>query len=143
MSLLRVLLCGVLLLTACAGALAAGNTEKPYQKFYREGVAANKAGKLDEAITLYSKALATKKDSADLYFVRGRAYKQRDRYDLAISDFSKAIELNPRYAEAYNHRGIIFVGKGDRKRATADFNSACALGQKDSCANLEKLKGMK
>lgn len=143
MPLLRTMLCCALLLMVCSGALAAGNTEKPYQKLYREGVAANKAGRLDEAIALYSKAIATKKDSADLYFVRGRAYKQRDQYDLALSDFSRAIELNPRYAEAYNHRGILFVGKGDRKRAAADFKIGCALGQKDSCANLEKLRGMK
>lgn len=141
MSFLRAMLCCVLLLTACGGALAAQNVEKPYQKLYREGVAANKAGKVDEAIALYTKAIAIKKDSADLYFVRGRAYKQRDKFDLALADLSKAIELNPRYADAYNHRAILFVGKGDRKRAEADFRTGCALGNKDCCANLEKLKG--
>jgi tetratricopeptide (TPR) repeat protein len=117
--------------------------EKPYQTLYKQGVAANKKGDLDEAIRLYSKAIAVKTDSADLYFVRGRAYRQKDQYDAAIKDFDKAIALRPNFAEAYNHRGVTRIGKGEQDKARADFKKACELGSSDGCANLKRAEGRK
>jgi tetratricopeptide (TPR) repeat protein len=134
-------LAGTLCLFALCSPLSAA--EKPYQTLYKQGVAANKKGDLDEAIRLYTKAIATKTDSADLYFVRGRALRQKDQYDAAIKDFDKAVALRPNFAEAYNHRGVTRVGKGEQDKAKIDFKKACELGSSDGCANLKRAEGRK
>jgi len=137
MLLARIVICGIFVFGICIQATAA---EKEYVKLYKQGVAANKKGDLDEAIRCYSKALSLKSDSYGLYFVRGRAYRQKDQYDKSVSDLTRAISLKPSYAEAYNHRGVAFIGKGEKQKAIADFKKACELGSKDGCANVEKLK---
>jgi tetratricopeptide (TPR) repeat protein len=141
MQLARFVICGIIIFGLCGPAAAAAKEDA--MKLYRQGVAANKKGELDEAIRCYSKAISLKSDSAALFFVRGRAYRQKDQYDNAVSDFTRAIVLNPRYAEAYNHRGVTYIGKGEQQKAMADFKKACDLGYKDGCANIQKLKGMK
>lgn len=136
---LRCIVC-VIFFSLSSQAIAA---EKEYEILYKQGVAANKKGNLDEAIRFYSKAIDLKSDSAALFFVRGRAYKEKGLLDNAISDLTRAISLKPRYAEAYNHRGVTYIGKGQKQPAMADFKKACELGYRDGCANVQKLKGMK
>jgi len=136
MSFLKAIICAMYLMFMYSPADAA---EKEYQKLYRLGVEANKKGNFDEAIRYYSKAIAIKPDSADLYFVRGRAYRQTSQLDSAINDFTKAISLRPPHAEAYNQRGVTYIGKGDNRKALADFKKACKLGNNDACANVRKL----
>ena len=133
----RIVICGILFFGICHQATAA---EKEYEKLYKQGVAANKKGDLDEAIRCYSRAISLKSDSYALYYVRGRAYRQKDQYDKAVSDLTRAITLKPGYAEAYNHRGVTFIGKGDKQKALADFRKACELGSKDGCGNVDKIK---
>ena len=118
---------------------AAGNA----QKLYQQGVELNKKGDYAGAIGYYTRAIALKKNSAALYYVRGRAYRQNDQLDLAEKDLSKAIALKPGYADAYNHRGIAYVGLGKKKEALADFTKACKMGNTDACANEKKFKAMK
>jgi tetratricopeptide (TPR) repeat protein len=137
MLLARIVICGAVIFALSSQAHA---TEKEYVKLYKQGVAANKKGDLDEAIHCYSKAISLKSDSYALYFVRGRAYRQKDQYDKAVSDLTRAITLKPDYAEAYNHRGVTFIGKGEKQKAIADFQKACELGSKDGCANVRKFK---
>jgi tetratricopeptide (TPR) repeat protein len=141
MQLVRVVICGILIFGLCGP--AAATPKEDVKKIYQQGVAANKKGDLNEAIRLYSKAISLRPDSADLFFVRGRAYRQNNQYDNAVSDLTRAIALNPRYAEAYNHRGVTYIGKGEKQKAMADFSKSCDLGYKDGCANVRKLQGMK
>lgn len=119
--------------------VSAAIAQKEYQTLYKKGVEQNKKGNFKEAINLYSQAIAKKSDSPELFFVRGRAYRQNDQYDEALRDFDKAIALKPAYAEAYSQRGVLFIGKGDSSRARSDFKKACELGNQDGCANLKKL----
>ena len=122
---------------------AGGNEKQDYKALYRQGVEYNKQGKLDEAISYYTKALSLKPDSPELYFVRGRAFRQKEDHDRALSDFNKALTLNPGYAEVYNQRGVVYVGKGQNSLAEADFKKACSLGHQDACSNLKRLQGKK
>jgi tetratricopeptide (TPR) repeat protein len=137
MLLARTVICGIIFFGICIQATAA---EKEYEKLYKQGVAANKKGELDEAIRCYSKAISMKNDSSALYYVRGRAYSQNGDYDKAVSDLTKAISLKSGYAEAYNHRGVTYIGKGDKQKALADFRKACELGSNNGCANVDKFK---
>jgi tetratricopeptide (TPR) repeat protein len=140
MFLARIVICGILFFGFCIQATAA---EKEYVKLYKQGVAANKKGDLDEAIRCYSRAISLKSDSSGLYYVRGRAYSEKGEYDKAFSDLTRAIALKPRYAEAYNHRGATNLGKGDKQKALADFRKACELGSNNGCGNVEKFKRVK
>lgn len=137
MNLARVVISFALVFSISTQAMA---LEKEYEKLYKQGVAANKKGNLDEAIRCYSKAIALKPDSSPLFYVRGRAFSQNGEYDKAIADFSKAVALKPDYAEAYNHRGVNQIGKGEMQKALADFNKACQLGSSNGCANVKKFK---
>ena len=134
MSLLRMVVF-LLCMSSAVAALAAG--DKDYKELYRRGVEFNKKGEFAEAIKLYSKAIALKKDSAPLYFVRGRAYGQNKQHDLAVQDQDKAIVLKPDYAEAYNIRGVAHLALQQKEKAKADFKKGCSLGLKDACANLK------
>jgi tetratricopeptide (TPR) repeat protein len=116
--------------------------EKEYQTLYKQGVEQNKKGNFKEAINLYSQAIAKKPDSAELYFVRGRSFRQNEQYDDAFRDFEKAITLKPKYAEAYSQRGVLFIGKSDNEKARKDFKKACDLGYSEGCGNLKKLEEM-
>lgn len=133
----RIVICGIFFFGICIQATAA---EKEYEKLYKQGVAANKKGDLDEAIRFYSKAISMKNDSSALYYVRGRAYCQNGEYDKAVGDLTRAVTLKPGYAEAFNHRGVTYIGKGEKQKALADFRKACELGSKNGCANVEKFK---
>jgi tetratricopeptide (TPR) repeat protein len=137
MYLSRIAICFALVFSISTQAMA---VEKEYEKLYKQGVAANKKGNLDEAIRCYSKAIALKPDSSPLFYVRGRAYSQHGEYDKAINDFTRAVTLKPDYAEAYNHRGVNHIGKGEMQKAMADFNMACKLGSSNGCANVNKFK---
>lgn len=116
--------------------------EKEYLALYKKGVEQNRKGNLKAAINLYSQAIAQKPDSPELFFVRGRAYRQNEQYDEAFKDFDKAIALKPTYAEVYSQRGVLFIGKGDKAKARSDFKKACVLGYTDGCANLKRLDEM-
>jgi len=118
-------------------------TEPEHQKFYHLGVEANKQGNLDQAIRYYSQAIALKPKTAQLYFVRGRAYKQHGDLDKAIADLTRAIELKADYPEAYNNRGVAYIGKKLEQKARADFEKACGLGSQEGCANAKKLQPAK
>ncbi|HWI40228.1 MAG TPA: tetratricopeptide repeat protein [Verrucomicrobiae bacterium] len=110
-----------------------------YRALYRKGVELNKKGDLKGAIAWYSKAIELKKDSADLYYVRGRAYKEDEQLARALEDLGKAIALKPDYADAYNHRGAIHAVQGKGELAKADFRKSCDLGNAGGCANLKIL----
>lgn len=123
--------------------LAHAAPQKEYQTLYKKGVEQNRKGNFKEAITLYSRAIEKKPDSPELFFVRGRAYRQNEQYDEALRDLDRAIALKPNYAEAYSQRGVLQIGRGDTAKARSDFKKSCDLGNQDGCANLKKLDGMK
>jgi hypothetical protein len=58
MLLFRIVMCALCLFAVGATVAAAG--DKDYKEFYRRGVESNKKGEIDEAIRLYSKAIALK-----------------------------------------------------------------------------------
>jgi len=132
---MRTVVAVIALCAITATAFAAGET---YRDLYREGVEANKKGDLDRAVALYTKAIALKGDSPELYYVRGRALRQKDRLEDAVRDFDKAISLKPGYAEAWNQRGAVYIGLGKKEKSLADFKKACELGSTNGCLNLKK-----
>lgn len=131
---MRTALACILVFIATVPAFAA----ETYHDLYRQGVEANKKGDLDGAVTLYTRVIALKGDSPELYYVRGRVLRQKDRLEDAIRDFDKAISLKPGYADAWNQRGVTYIGLGKMEKSLADFKKSCDLGSPDGCLNLKK-----
>ena len=115
-------------------------TKKPSDSlvYARAAVDAHKAGDLDQAIELYSKAievggLADEK-LAFAYNNRGAAQKGKGFYDLAIEDYSSAIRLRPGYARSYYNRAISYASTGSYELAIKDYGTAIELKPENASA---------
>jgi tetratricopeptide (TPR) repeat protein len=102
------------------------------------GLAAYNRGEYDEAIRLYTQAIAAGDLSQEnlhvAYVNRGSAWHRKGDYDRAIADYTKAIELDPKYTIAYYGRGLSCQNKGDYDRAIADYTKAIELDPKYASA---------
>ena len=67
-----------------------------------DALAASNAGRYDEAIAGFQKALETNPMCAPCYYNIGYAYTQKKDYDNAETNYKKAIEQKADYADAYS-----------------------------------------
>jgi len=86
------------------------------------------AGKGKEAAQSYTDAIKLLPDNADLYFMRGNAYKQIPLPDGAMEDFLKALAINPDHASALNNVGAARGREGKKEQGCEDLKRACRLG---------------
>lgn len=96
----------------------------------KEALDSHKAGRLKEAVEVYTEAITKHPGSAEAYNWRGMAYDDLGDLDKALVDFNKAIELSPNYADAYNNRGEVHRKKKMYPQAMADFRKAATLDNK-------------
>jgi tetratricopeptide (TPR) repeat protein len=92
-----------------------------------EALEDQKAGRLKEAVEIYTEVIAKDPRSAEAYNWRGMAYEDLGQLDQALEDFNKAIEIAPDYADAYNNRGEIYRKKNTIPQAVADYRKAAEL----------------
>lgn len=88
------------------------------------GLESHKAGKLKDAIEIYTEVLRKTPQSAEALNWRGMAYDDLNQLDDALADFNKAIDLSPKYADAYNNRGEVYRKKKKFDQALADYRMA-------------------
>jgi len=101
--------------------------ETPGEMFNRDGNDLARSGKLQEAISLYDRAIAIEPDYDEPYYNRGKAKLMLRDYASAIADFDIAIKLAPNKADAFNNRGIAKKKSGDISGAISDYTKALAL----------------
>ncbi len=88
---------------------------------------------LDEAISLFSKALAVYPQSVDAYSSRGLSYLERGRdgdASRAIADLTQAMARAPEAVSAHINRAVAFMERdqmGDLRQALTDLNRALGL----------------
>jgi tetratricopeptide (TPR) repeat protein len=85
------------------------------------------AGRANEAIRCFSRAIELKTGYFDALNNRGAAYTQTGQIVEAIGDFDKAIALKPAFAEAYNNRGAAYLNVGRLDEAIRDYSRAIEL----------------
>jgi tetratricopeptide (TPR) repeat protein len=107
------------------------NDAQPYNV---RGAVLGRAGRNEEALADFDKALAIDPNFAQAYANRGLIHRQLKRYDRALADYNKAIEIDPNYAAAYVGRGMVKRAKGDALAALEDFNKAIEIKPDDSQA---------
>lgn len=95
--------------------------------YYNRGVLFSAAGKYEEALKDYSKALMLKPDSWMTYYNRALVLSQLGRPLEAVDDLSRAIGLNPDDPDVYNNRGIAYAKLGDFEAAITDFKKSIEL----------------
>jgi hypothetical protein len=103
-----------------------------------QGVTLYEAGKYEEAVAEYTKAIELDPKLATAYYGRGLAYFKMKQYDSALADFNKALELDPRSSAAWVGRGIALEGLGKYKEALEAYNKALELDPNDQTAKSNK-----
>ena len=116
-----ILLLVLISLSMCTPAISQMNPE------LQEALTLHKAGKVNEAVEIYSEVLKKNPRSAEAFNWRGMAYDDLGQPDNALADFNKAIDLSPNYADAYNNRGEVYRKKKMYPQALADFKKAAEL----------------
>jgi tetratricopeptide (TPR) repeat protein len=109
---------------AAAGDPAAAAKTAELRKTFDEGVALSRAGKYDESVESFNKAIAINPNCQDCFYNIGFAYAQKKEYDKAEENYKKALAVKPDYAEAYN--GLANIYNAQRKFDQAAEASAQA-----------------
>ncbi len=94
------------------------------RKVLDDAVAASNAGKYDEAIAGFQKALEAQPACSACYYNIGYNYERKKDYDNAVTNYKKAIEQKADYAEAY--AGLASTYNAQRKFDDAATASAKA-----------------
>lgn len=98
-----------------------------FAAIHDRAAAALLAGRLDEALAGFDRALAINTRSARAYYNRGSVYYAKRQYEQAIADFSQAINIEPAFAYAHMNRGIAFSNLERLDDALVDLNEAVRL----------------
>jgi tetratricopeptide (TPR) repeat protein len=101
--------------------------ESKAAELVNRGVDRWEAGNLDEAITLFTEAIAADPTLSEAYYNRGNAHAARGDQQDAIADYTTALELKPRYAPVayvYYNRALAYAKIGKDDLAIADYTQA-------------------
>ncbi|KAF9165873.1 TOM (translocase of outer membrane) complex component [Mortierella sp. AD011] len=84
------------------------------------------AKKWDEAIRLYSQAIAFHPDPV-FYSNRAACYSIVGKFDKVIEDTTLALKMNPTYVKALGRRAHAYESTGKHQEAMHDFTALCIL----------------
>ena len=137
----------ILVLALCL-VLPLGSALAGAKQDIQAGNQAAMAGKLEQAVKLYSQALKdpnlTPANQAVAHNNRGSAYDDLEKADAALADYNRALQLDPKYAEAYYNRSFALQKKNLLMLALKDARDAARLkpSDPDYKTRLEYLKGL-
>ncbi len=99
------------------------------QVYYWQGRIWQSEGRLDEAVSAYSKSIHRNDADWQVYRYRGNTFKEMGDYEAALEDYSRVLALQP---EAYwfNRRGLVYEELKDLDKAAADYTRAIELDPK-------------
>jgi len=86
---------------------------------------------LDGAIALYTKALSSSTNPAELHYNIGLCYGHKALFDQAISEFKKAISIEPNHIKARNNLGLAYERKGLLDQALPEYKQALTINPDD------------
>ena len=99
------------------------NTAKTLQ-LKEEGNMAMKGGRLDDAISAYSRAIISNNNVMDkhiFYSNRSAAYMSKDEFEKALQDACKCIELSPHWAKGYSRKGAALFSLNRLEEAVSAY----------------------
>ena len=102
----------------------------------RLGLILDRAGRYDEAIEQFNKAMtmagSSKPDQADAYNNLGVAYVHKTDLKTAASHFQQALRLEPGHGRALSNLGILYLMQGDTADALEALRRAASLDTKSA-----------
>jgi len=91
------------------------------------GITLQVLGRLDEAETSYTQAIALKPNLAEAHYRLGNTLQELSRLKEAEASYAQAIALKPDYADAHNNLGVTLQELGRLGEAEASYTQAIAL----------------
>jgi len=85
------------------------------------------AGKYEEAVANYNRALAVQPKHAEALSNRGNALKALQRFDEALASYDRALSARPDYATGHSNRGAVLSEMKRLPEALAAYDRALAL----------------
>ncbi|KAH8965277.1 hypothetical protein BDL97_04G109500 [Sphagnum fallax] len=101
------------------------------EELEKKGNAAFVDEDFEEAVNLYTKALALDSTNASVYISRAAAHVKLENFTDAVADANKAIELNPSLPKAYLRKGIACFSLEEYQTAKSAFVAGAALEPKN------------
>lgn len=93
----------------------------------RAAALARHKGRLTDAITDFTRALAISPDNIEALLGRGDAAGRVGEFGRSLADLNRAIELAPHNANAHVLRGLANSRRGDSQAAATDYDAALGL----------------
>ncbi|MEI6433300.1 MAG: tetratricopeptide repeat protein [Bacteroidota bacterium] len=103
-------------------------------QFNEQGKAMESKGNLQEALTLYKKAVELKPEFAEAWYNLGNIYGKTGKYADAMQCMDNAIRFKKDYAEALSSRGIAYASMGKVNEALNDLSSSIKANPKCAAA---------
>jgi tetratricopeptide (TPR) repeat protein len=103
--------------------------------FAFRGESYKRLGKLDEALSDFSKAIQLDKKKDIYYHERATIYGLRRRFPEAVADMNQAIKLSPRNVDYFSYKGLLCSASGQELEAIQCFSQAIKLhaNERDYC----------
>jgi len=98
------------------------------------GIKRRQAGRLDEAITHYKKALEINPRYAEAHFNLGNAFVHVGQPKEAAAQYNQALQLHPRYPAAHANLGAALLEMGRVDEAVAHLREAIAIDPRNAAA---------
>jgi tetratricopeptide (TPR) repeat protein len=99
---------------------------------FEDGLRLYDAGRREEAILYFDRAVATEPNRKEVWLYRGRAYGETKRDGEAFRSYEQALKLDPCYAEVFFQRGRTFLWEKNPDRAIREFTRAIGCDPKVS-----------
>ncbi len=127
--------CAVLLVClALTASLCAQSPQRATTSFTRlsaDANAARDANRLDDAVTLYKRALALKPSWAEGWFSLGTIYYDQNKYQQAAPAFRKAVALQPKQGTGLAMLGLTEFELGQDDLALKHIQASADIGMAD------------
>lgn len=96
-----------------------------------DGEEAFEAGRMQDAVDAFTRALKAQPKNDEVLAYRAAAYVALGKVDDALADAEEAIKLESAFSLAWNTRGYLRWLRGDFKGAVADYTAAIAYAADD------------
>src|SRR3954468_6269395 len=97
---------------------------KDPQAYNMRGSVLAQAGKSEDALADFNKAISLDPNFGQAFANRGLIYRKTNRLDQAMADYERAVALDASYAPAYLGRGTVHKAMKEPSAALDDLNKA-------------------